>query len=449
MSHLNKILNLFSNSSHDLYDQIIHGVTWSFLFKILALMIGFFSNILLARILGSSEFGVYSYVITITELLIVLSILGLPLVIVREVAKSMVNKDWSVFLGLKRKSLMIVWSVSLAISFITAITAILFQTESNYTIIYTLLILLPLVVTGAVMQIHSGMFQGMKYIIHSQIPSLIIQRATFIIFVLTLFLVSREHLTLYFIASLQVGTAILALIYSTIVLNKIVPKELYTAEPRYDTKLWLKSAFVFLLIHASYLISAKTDILMIGALMKNSDVGIYRAAVQGADLVALTLVVANLVLQPNVSRLFESGNYINLQKMITKVARSVAFAALPIALSLAFFGEYFMKLFGMGFINGSTTLTILVLGRYINVCFGLAGVILSMTGHEFDAFIGIFIGAILNIVLNLILIPKYGIDGAALATMISMSIWTFILVVMAKFRTGIDTTVFGLMQYKS
>ena len=51
----------------------------------------------------------------------------------------------------------------------------------------------------------------------------------------------------------------------------------------------------------------------------------------------------------------------------------------------------------------------------------------------------LFVGAILNLVLNYLLIPKMGIEGAALASMISLSTWNLVMVYFVKREFGFYT----------
>jgi O-antigen/teichoic acid export membrane protein len=74
---------------------------------------------------------------------------------------------------------------------------------------------------------------------------------------------------------------------------------------------------------------------------------------------------------------------------------------------------------------------------------GSASLLLVMTGHERDAAVGLGIGALLNIVLSLILIPQWGLEGAAVATTISMVAWNLLLVAFVFKRLQIHTTIFG------
>jgi O-antigen/teichoic acid export membrane protein len=78
---------------------------------------------------------------------------------------------------------------------------------------------------------------------------------------------------------------------------------------------------------------------------------------------------------------------------------------------------------------------------------GSVAQLLNMTGHERDMARGVVIAAISNIVLNAVLIPPFGMQGAAIATATTLLIWNYLLYRDVKYRLGIETiaiTIKGL-----
>ena len=91
-------------------------------------------------------------------------------------------------------------------------------------------------------------------------------------------------------------------------------------------------------------------------------------------------------------------------------------------------GEWLLEqVFGGPYVQAYSALCILVIGQLINAVMGSVGLFLSMTGHEKETLRALAISAILNVVLNALLIPKFGIIGAASATAVSVVLWNVIL----------------------
>ena len=117
--------------------------------------------------------------------------------------------------------------------------------------------------------------------------------------------------------------------------------------------------------------------------------------------------------------------------------------SLPVAAGLLVFGQRFLLIFGAEFTTGRAALSILSAGQLINVAMGAVGLLLVMTGHERDAAKGIGIGALLNIILNALMIPRWGLEGAAIANAGSIIAWNVLLALWVYRRLGIDATAFG------
>ena len=103
------------------------------------------------------------------------------------------------------------------------------------------------------------------------------------------------------------------------------------------------------------------------------------------------------------------------------------------------FPKLLLGIFGKEFVAGTLAFLILSVGRLISSLSGPAGNILQMTGNQNIYAIILMIGAILNVVLNLILIPLYGINGAAIASMSSLIVWNLSMVLVVKQKFGFYT----------
>ena len=104
---------------------------------------------------------------------------------------------------------------------------------------------------------------------------------------------------------------------------------------------------------------------------------------------------------------------------------------------LVLFGKPLLGLlFGSEFEIAYVAMVLLVVGQFANAVSGSTGNFMNMTGHQ-TVFRNIMTGAaLLNISLNLSLIPRFGIDGAAFAGMVSLSLWNVGTLVFIKIRYG-------------
>ena len=112
-------------------------------------------------------------------------------------------------------------------------------------------------------------------------------------------------------------------------------------------------------------------------------------------------------------------------------------------LLVAAVGHWFLLIFGEAFTGGYTAMLILCAAHVVNAAGGCVGVILTMSGHERAAAVGLAVTVVLNITLNAVLIPRYGMTGAAAASLVSELVKNIILGVICWRTMGIDPTVLG------
>jgi O-antigen/teichoic acid export membrane protein len=188
----------------------------------------------------------------------------------------------------------------------------------------------------------------------------------------------------------------------------------------------------------------QTDVLMLAALRGSTSAGIYQAAFRGAELVMFSLVIVSLAIQPTLARLYASGEVARMQKVVVTGARIAFAASLPVAVLLSAFAAQLMGyIFGAEFQRGAVCLIILCFGQVICIGLGPARDILTMTGREKEAAVATAAGALANVILNAALIPLWDMEGAAIATGLSLVVWNAMLARAVYRRLGIYSTVLG------
>nr|MDA3878674.1 polysaccharide biosynthesis C-terminal domain-containing protein [Halothiobacillus sp.] len=242
----------------------------------------------------------------------------------------------------------------------------------------------------------------------------------------------------------QLAAAGVVLLVGGWMLSRSLPTASRTEPVEYQSLHWLKSALPFTLIGGAGLINNQADIIMLGWFGSAAEVGIYHVAVQGATLVAFGLQVANAVMAPHFARLYTLGDMDKLQRLVTASARVVLLVALPLALAFVFAGGTIVTwVFGEGFAASHLPLAILALGQLANVAFGSVGFLLNMTGNERHTARVLWQTALLNVVLNGLLIPFYGMVGAAVASAVSLLTWNALLFVCVGKNLGVTSFAFA------
>jgi O-antigen/teichoic acid export membrane protein len=288
----------------------------------------------------------------------------------------------------------------------------------------------------------SAALRGLHHVILGQLPESVIMPALFLGLAGAWWMVNGD-------AALSPQMAIAARVIATgaaflvgaLLLMRRIPAPVRLAAPQYELRRWTRSALPLLFIAGINIINTQTDILMLAALRGSESAGVYQAATRGAELVAFSLVIVNMAIQPSIARLYATGDMARLQRLVTLSARGATAMALPFAIAAIVWGNSIMAaVFGNDFTRGAVALGILAAAQLINAATGPAYSLLNMTGHEDDQLKAMMVGVVINVALNAFLIPRWDIAGAAIATGISLIVWNLLLVMLVKRRLGLDAT---------
>ncbi|MDP9198690.1 MAG: flippase [Pseudomonadota bacterium] len=158
------------------------------------------------------------------------------------------------------------------------------------------------------------------------------------------------------------------------------------------------------------------DVLMLGIFAAAESVGIYRAASQTALLLSIVGFALSSILAPISADLHAGGEHRALRHTYRVSARWQVTAVLPLFVVMLLAGSDILRIFGPDFAAGHTALVVLAGAQLVCAFTGGGGAVLVMLGHQILKLYTDVAAAVLNVVLNFILIPKFGIMGAAIAT---------------------------------
>jgi O-antigen/teichoic acid export membrane protein len=396
----------------------------------------FFVGVSLARVLGPGDYGVYVFVMAIIMILSIPVIAGMPNLFVREIAKARTNNDWYNVIYISKWSVKILAIYCFVVTIVFALVCLTYS-SFDYTVKWSLvpgLLIIPLL---AILLTQGATLRGTGLVLSGQVPANLINPACFLI--LILMLTKTTGLTPQVTILLKILSLFIAILISTILVVKYFKGGFCcTNTNRKSTA--LNSLFSLTLIGGFQLILDNTDILLLGWLASNEEVGVYRVAVQVATLVVFGLHSINQILQPQFAKLYANKDYQGLQKLATLSSKLIFAIAIPPVLILTTGGDFLIEFcFGSSYKSGTTALAILAFGQLINASFGSVGSLLNMTGNENDTLKGMVIAVVVNMVLNILLIPHFGIEGAAFSTVISCFFWNVILRNSVRRRLGIES----------
>lgn len=407
-------------------------------------------SMLLTRALGLEQFGLYSYVLALINILVIPAQFGVGTLIVRETAKSEAKEEWGMIKGIW------IWSsrISLAISCLLIFSSILyysyFSTNTSSTVKAVFIsgcLLIPLISLNS---LREAALRGLRRVVLAQLPDSVLRSTLLILLILAFMQMNKNFLSAKTVISLNVISTFAAFLFGVYLLKIVSPPSIAACrDPKYMHKDWLLSVLPLSLIEGVNIINAQTDIVMLGIFGTMADVGIYKVAFQGAFFTTLGLTAISTAATPYFSKYHAEGDLYSLAKTASNCARGSMILALPVFILFCFLGDVILGLlFGQEFKSAYRVLLILSAIQLINAAFGASGRILNMCSYEKDTLLGMSLAAVMNIVLNYLLIPKYGAIGAAIGTGMAILFKNFILWFRVYKRLNIDSSILGF-QFKT
>jgi O-antigen/teichoic acid export membrane protein len=164
-----------------------------------------------------------------------------------------------------------------------------------------------------------------------------------------------------------------------------------------------------------------TDLFVVTRFVGQTEIGIYAAALRAGQVVVVFLASVNLMFGPFVADLHNRGRTRHLDRLYKTVTRWLVAATLPAFLLIAVAPEAVLAIFGPDFTAGRAALLILIAGQLANVVTGSAGFILIMVGRTGYDLAIYTVSILLDLGLALWLCPRYGIEGAAIASAVTFT----------------------------
>ncbi|NER22959.1 MAG: oligosaccharide flippase family protein [Symploca sp. SIO1C2] len=422
--------------------DLAKGTITALSLQISGVLLTYLAQIVLARWMGKVEYGIYAFILALSALLAIPSGFGFPRTVLRFMAEYRVQEDWGRLRGILQGS----WQFTLGMSFCiclisTGIIGVLdyYQNISYTHILYIGIWLVPL---QALMLLHEEMSRGANSLIRGYTPSKIVWP---LLAILGGFYLERQRHTLDSTSMTEFALIALLVVIALqlLLLWNRFDQEILSSEAIYEPRQWLKVALPLLLIQSFREILTESDTLMVGGILGSSAVGVYDAACKTALWVNLILKSVNLLAAPAFVTLYTQKKLPDLQKIVSAITWWIFWPSLIISLVFILLAQPILGLFGSGFSSGSWALRILVFGQLMSAICGSVGNLMMMTGHQNDTLVASASCALINLVANAIMIPLFGLAGAAFTTMFTLILWNVWLSYLVVHKIGIYPSIFA------
>ena len=403
---MNKTLPVFLKTDNKVR-KYLHNSAWMLLEQTLRMFSGVFIGIYMARYLGPEQFGILSYILAISAFFITIARMGMDSVLVRELTTQPESKE---------KLLGTAFWMMMTASLICYLILLTLTAATNEILEIKILT----IIIGTSILFTPGLL--FDYLYQSEIRA---KRSTYaktfaliITSLLKLLLIYQKSDLLWFGIVSVLEQAVLA----TFLLVSFITTHRFNFTNKFSAsyaKVLFSSAWPIILASLAVLIYMRIDQIMIREMLGLEEVGLYSAA---GKLLSAWIVVpytVSISLLPAIVKLKQDSPK-EYEKRLTQIFSATIWLCIIVSLFVTIFGEYLIVLtFGESYRESVAVATLLMWSSVFISIGSISGRYFTVEKMERKIAFRTVFSAIVNVILNFILIPLYGIKGAALATLIT------------------------------
>ena len=405
------------------------------------------TGLILARSLGATDLGIYSWAMAISALMVIPAQFGTTTLLMKEGARATATGNNALLKSLWIWTLKIT-TVATFVS-IALLLALVYFTQSSLSVLDWPVFLLAVAIIpfAAMINCAEAALQGTGHTSAGLFAGYYLRPLAFVALLLSVwawtsgldpFEAMLAQLAAHVLASLTVVFQIMRIHGETVATKGFAAV---------DKRDWRKTSKAFLLIHGQWIVLAQMDMLILGAIAPADQVGIYRVAFLASGFIAIGTLAMRGVITERLAAAWIENDMAAFRKRAALGCVVAAMAGIPLALLYFAFGKEILSfVFGEEFGAAYWILVVLSAGQISLLLIGSAQNALNMTGNESAVSRLTTVSVVVNLILNLVLIPTYGAIGAAAATCAALSIQSLQTWLEARRRLQIDMSLFASLK---
>ncbi len=392
--------------------------------RIFNMAAGLATTVLLARLLGAENYGVYTFALGWVFILGMPLQMGLPTLVMRQVAVYRSDNDGKRLKGIVRWSFRLVGLGTVLVGLgCGAFAAYLAATgqwpaPASPLLIGSSVVLLLLL---ALLALFRSIISGFENVVAANVPDTLVRPVLLLLAVVTAipFLVHDAGNVMMLHAAAAFVATLLAWSMARGRLREI--RGVAAQDALFENRAWFASLWPMTVMSGAAMINSRLDIAMLGVITGPVSVAVYDVGAKVAGLMMITQALLNAAIAPRIARIYASGDREQVQALMVLACR-VSFIPSAILLAVIWLaGPVLIRaLFGTGFDDAYAVALIVAVGFLVSTGVGAVGILLNMSGNERVTATVITASAAMNAALNVVLIPAYGANGAAAATTVTV-----------------------------
>ena len=435
-----RIKAMLAERSDSRLAQLVAGKV--FLVRVASALLALVSQVLLARWMGSFEFGIYIYVWTWVLMIGALSDMGLSSAARRFIPEYTELKAFDRLRGFLAASRWLAFGIATAIGIVGAIGVTWLSPFLDHFAIIPLYLACVTIPIYGLVQVQAGIAQSYDWPNLALMPFFIMRQfaITILMGAAYLFGAPTDAVTAMIVAVITTWAVTVGQLF---VLNRRLKHKVPAGPKRYEVKTWFATSMPIFVVEGFYLLLTYVDILALEHFRSPDEVAVYYA---GARLLAIVAFVYFAIAGATTHKFTEyhvAGDSKRLASFFAETIRWTFWPSLAACALILAFGKPLLALFGADFESGYIVMFILAVGMLARAAVGPAERLLNMLGERKQCAFVYAAAFAINLVLCVILIPRIGIEGAGIATSTALVVESIMLYFVAKRRLGFHVFIMG------
>src|ERR1700755_1436504 len=413
-----------------------------FVIRVLSAGLAYLSQILLARWMGGSDYGVYVYIWTWVLLLGSMMDFGISASAQKIIPEYRTAGEQALLRGFLSGSRWLTFAVSTVVSLLLAGLVKLLSPWIEAGAVVPLYIGCATLPPFVVANTQDGIARSHDWMRLGLMPQFIVRQALIIGFTFGLFALGFNlGASAAMIAS--AGAVWVAMIGQMTVLNARLASHVEAGPKAYDIRGWLAISLPILLVESFYLLLSYTHVLVLPQFRSSEEVGVYFAVVKTLALVSFIHYAMSATTAHRFAEYHALGDKARLSAYVAHAIKWTFWPSLAATILLLALGKPLLWLFVAQFVSGYDIMFIAAIGLVVRSAIGPVDRLLNMLGHQHVCALAYALAFVMNVVLCIALVPRFGGHGAAAATSISLVFETVLLFWIVRQRLGLHVLAFG------
>jgi O-antigen/teichoic acid export membrane protein len=414
----------------------------AFLIRSASAGIIYLTQVLLARWMGRFEFGVYVYAWAWVGFLGMWAAGGIAPGAQRFIPEYRARGDAPGLRGFLLGSRWVSFGYGTVVGLLLAATVLMFGTKIAPYYFVPLLIGAAVIPIFPVSSVQDTIARCFNWIELGLIPNYVIHPLIICAAVATVHFLSGGVTAVNGLVAAALGMWTMTLI-QTVLLRRRLKRAVAPGERRYELRYWMVTSLPIAFVDGFFLLLTYVDTLILQIFVGPADIAVYYAATKTLAIVNFIYFAVSAACAHRFAQYYVAGEHDKLAQFLKDAVRWTFWPSLALGLTLLALGKPILALFGPGFSDGYPLMFILAVGLMARASVGPAERLLSMQDQQV-ASASIYAGAFAtNLVLCLILIPRFGLTGAAASTATAIVTESVLLYVVTKRRLGLHIFIFG------